>query len=82
MSIKARFFVAEFNEVVVGGGGRQATAVMRAVRRETDDNIQWSKYTPAGEIKMTVTQEEGGAFEAFRALMGKDVSITIDEIRV
>lgn len=80
MTIKARFFVAEFNKQIVSGGLYQATVVMRAVRRETDDNIAWAKYTPSGTVTLSVSQEAGGAYEAFESLLGHDVSLTFEPI--
>lgn len=85
MTIQARFYVAEFNEKAVaydataGVPVTVAEVVMNPVTRKTDvDNVDWSKYSPSGKFTITVTQREGGAFEAFRALLGKDVRILID----
>lgn len=80
MAIRARFYVAEFNEQATGGDQRQAKVVMRAVTRKTDDNIDWAKYSPSGEFWVMVSNQAGGAFESFRDLLGKDVSILISPI--
>lgn len=80
MSIKARFFISGFNKSVVSGGKRQALVTMTAVKRETDDNVSWAAYTPAGQIQMTVNEIEGGAYDVLEAALGKDVSITFDVI--
>ena len=87
MSIEARFYVAEFNERAMGtdattGEARtMASVVMNAVTRKMgEDNVQWSEYSPSGTFTIAVTQKEGGAYEAFRNLLGKDVRILIDGI--
>jgi hypothetical protein len=81
MAIRARFYVAEFNEQVIGGDQRQAKVVMRAVTRKTDDdNIDWARYSPSGEFWVMVSNQAGGAFESFHDLLGKDVSILISPI--
>jgi hypothetical protein len=84
MAIKARFYVAEFNKRVSGvnvdGTPKSiAQVIMQAVNRKTDDNINWSEYSPSGKFEILLTQKEGGAFETFESLLGKDVSITIEE---
>lgn len=85
MSIKARFYVSKFEKQVVGPvvDGKpalQALVTLNAVTRETDDNIQWAKYSPSGQITMSVSQEAGGAYEAFEELLGHDVSLTFEPI--
>lgn len=90
MSIEARFHVAEFNERVVGAidpetgkAKTMATVVMNAVTRKMgEDNVQWSEYSPSGTFTIAVTQKDGGAYEAFRDLMGHDVQILINPISV
>lgn len=72
--IKARFYVAE---VAKQAGGAHGRVVLNAVTRKTDDNIDWSVYTPSGSMTMTVNP---AALAAFDALLGKDVSISIEEI--
>lgn len=86
--IKARFYVARFEKTVIGRKSDddptpifQALVTLNAVtRKDTRDNIDWAKYSPAGTMTLTVSQMAGGAFEAFENLLGKDVSILIDEI--
>jgi hypothetical protein len=81
MSIEARFYVAEFNERAIGPDKTMANVVMNAVTRKMgEDNVQWSEYSPSGTFTIAVTQKEGGAYEAFRSLLGKDVRILIDGI--
>lgn len=87
MSIEARFYVAEFNERAIGTDAAtgepktMANVVLNAVTRKMgEDNVQWSEYSPSGKFEVAVTQKEGGAYEAFRSLLGKDVRILIDAI--
>jgi predicted aspartyl protease len=88
MSIEARFYVAEFNERAIGAANPEtgevatmANVVLNAVTRKMgEDNVQWSEYSPAGQMTISVTQKKGGAYEAFRNLLGKDVRILIDGI--
>lgn len=72
--INARFYVAEVGPQFAGQTGGQVT--LRAVVRATDDNIEWSKYTPSGELRISVTQD--AVFEMFGAHRGKDVAITME----
>jgi hypothetical protein len=88
MSIEARFYVAEFNERAIGAVNPEtgevktmANVVLNAVTRKMgEDNVQWSEYSPSGTFQIAVTQKEGGAYEAFRDLLGKDVRILIDAV--
>lgn len=86
MAIQARFYVAEFNERAVstssdGSVKTVADVTLNAVTRKMgEDNVQWSEYSPSGTFKICVTQKEGGAFQQFHDLLGKDVSILISEI--
>lgn len=83
MSIEARFYVAEFNERAIGNDAdgkpkTMASVVLNAVTRKMgEDNVQWSEYSPSGQMTIAVTQKEGGAYDAFRDLLGKDVKILI-----
>ena len=88
MAIKARFYVAKFDKQVIGRVSQedptpvlQALVTLNAVtRKDTRDNVDWAKYSPSGTITLMVSQQAGGAFEAFEALLGKDVSLTFEEI--
>lgn len=83
MAIKARFWVTEFNEKVVSGGGRVAQVVLSAVTRKTDDNVDWAAYTPAGRLELQVFERGSGgrvlpAYDEFRQLLGTDVIMTLE----
>lgn len=59
MSVRAKFFVAEINHRHINTPGDVcAEVVMQPVYGSHDgdgDNDRWSRYTPAGELKMTIT---------------------------
>jgi len=76
MSVAARFYVREIVKQQVSGGINH-TVKLSPVVRPTDDNKEWSKYTPSGDISMTVTQESAGAW--FEDRLGEDVSITFSD---
>lgn len=78
MAVKARFYVAEVNRKAYGASSQPyGEVVMQAVTRKTGDNVDWAQATPSGRFSMNVN---GPAMEIFDRLLGKDVSITIDEI--
>lgn len=52
MSVRAKFFVQETRQQAGGGGGVTLQVVCRG-----EDNKTWSKYTPSGQINMTVLNE-------------------------
>ncbi len=83
MSVKARFWVQKVDKQVVSGGAIQRTVHLQAVVRASglpgaDGNVEWSKYTPSGNLTMTVSQD--GAGEWFEERLSKDVAITFDDV--
>ena len=74
MAIKARFWV---REVTKYGNADNVKVSLSPVTRSTPDNVQWSKYTPSGEVILHVTDE--GAKQWFDQRLGKDVAITFDD---
>lgn len=83
--INARFYVSKFEKQVVGSSDGQPRlqgfVTLNAVtRKDTEDNVDWAKYSPAGQMTLSVSQEAGGAFAIFEHLLGKDVSIVMTEI--
>ena len=72
MAVNARFYVKELTKSAAGAGNLQVT--LAAVTRSTPDNVDWSKFTPSGEIRLFVTQE--GAQEFFERRLGQDIAIT------
>lgn len=55
MGVRAKFWVKEIRHM--GQGDVQADDMAEIVMAPVfdDDNKDWSKYTPQGELKMTVT---------------------------
>ena len=76
MAVKARFWV---REITKHGNVEQTTALLSAVtRKQGTDNVDWSQYTPSGELRISITTD--GAREWFEQRLGKDVSITFDDV--
>jgi hypothetical protein len=81
MAVKAQFFVhtitkhAQMTHIAV--------TLMPVVRAKplpgSEANTDWAKYTPSGKIEMNVSTESGAA-EWFESKLGKDVSITFDDV--
>lgn len=84
MGVAARFYVAEaavrHTGYAVGPNAPEPTheVILRASTRG-DENKSWARYTPNGEIRMTLSPEAGGAFDYFFARLGKDVAITFED---
>ncbi|MCC6855868.1 MAG: hypothetical protein IT189_07385 [Microbacteriaceae bacterium] len=74
-TIRARFYVAEVKKTAAFSG---VNVVLLPVVRPTDDNIDWSKFTPSGKFEMNVTNE--GAAATLEAALRKDVLITIEVV--
>jgi hypothetical protein len=69
MAVRAKFRVTGRREWTNGGYDKQLGGVevtLQAVYGEGDDdaNKQWSKYTPSGELKMSITNP--AAYEQFK----------------
>lgn len=77
MAVNARFYVHS----ILLTNTDYALVTMNPVTRNTEDNVQWAKYTPSGELKMNVNKTTG-ALEMFQAALveGKDIAITFDLI--
>ena len=74
MQVKALFYVQSVEKTAASGGSHATRVTLFPVTRATDDNVQWSKYTPSGKIEMTITAD--GAQEWFEEHLGEDVPIT------
>lgn len=64
MTIRAKFKVSRIAQVDLGNGNSQEEVTLAPVYGGSEENRQWSKFTPAGEIKMTITAE--GAIGQFK----------------
>lgn len=77
MQIKARFYVQSITKTNTEYLG----IVLNPVTRNTEDNVEWSKYTPSGKLEMNVHRSTGAAAEFERALdEHKDVAITFEVV--
>lgn len=79
MSVSARFWIRDFTRF---GNTENIRVVMAPVVRAHElpggeGNVDWSKYTPSGEITLNITAL--GAQEWFEQRIGKDVAITFDD---
>ncbi|GAB1358558.1 hypothetical protein MASR1M31_03360 [Porphyromonadaceae bacterium] len=63
MSVKAKFNVAELTKYGNGGGGK---VVLMPVVGNTDENQEFWKYTPAGQLEMVIDNPE--AFNEFEEM--------------
>lgn len=57
MAVKAKFEV----ESVTAYRGDQVNVTLRACTTGSEENKDWSKYTPNGKIEMTITNPDASA---------------------
>lgn len=81
MAVKARFWVQKVTKQAVSKGNINRTVELAPVIRPAqmegaDGNVDWSKYTPSGNITLVVTAD--GAGQWFESMIGEDVSITFE----
>lgn len=75
--IAARFWVTGVHVKAASQGERTYEVFLAPVIRGSDDsNINWSKYTPSGEFRFIVTQQEVGL--QFLDAIGSDVAINME----
>jgi hypothetical protein len=74
MAVKARFWI---RTITRHANTETSEVILGAVTRKTGDNVDWSKFTPSGELKLFVTND--GAREWFDARLGKDIALTFDD---
>lgn len=74
MSVTARFYISQVTKTTTDVLG----VTLMPVIRPTNDNIEWSKYTPSGKIEINVTAD--GARDWFEDRLGKDVSIIFGDV--
>jgi len=82
MSVAARFWVQSIKKSAIAGDSVSHEAILQPVIRPSgldgaDGNVQWSKYTPSGEIRLVITNEAAGKW--FEARIGQDVAISFDD---
>lgn len=76
MQVVARFKCAEKIERDNGGGDAPKIVDVRLVPTydEKGPNKEWSKWTPAGEFKMTITNDPASAY--FEVGVEYDITLT------
>lgn len=76
MAIKAKFFVIEIKHLHIHTPDEvMAEIELQAVTQTNEGNTSWSKYTPSGNIRMTVTNPN--AIAAFE--IGQSYSLTFEK---
>lgn len=75
MSVKARFYVSQVTRFA---NAQNINVVLHPVTRKTEDNVDWSKFTPSGKIELSVTNESTA--EWFEKHLGKDVAISFEAV--
>lgn len=76
--MKLCFWVQSVRLITSAGDGRHAEVILQAKYRTDGTNIEWSKYTPVGEMKFIVTQPEAVTYWLDR--LGKDQLFTASDI--
>lgn len=85
MAVKARFWVQSIKKTTVSGGNVAREVFLQPVVRAggqpgAEGNVDWSKYTPSGDMRLMVTAD--GAGQWFEDQLGKDVAITLSLIHI
>lgn len=76
MGVVARFFITQANVSQQHDGQIAADVTLKACQRSDQDNVSWTKWTPSGELTMTVLNPNAAAF--FRDNVGRDCTLTIE----
>ena len=69
-NVRARMFVSQ----VARQAGDTSTVSLRVVSRGTE-NASWSKFTPSGQVELTLTRLASPAFAFFNENVGKEVYV-------
>lgn len=91
MGTIARFVCTQRTETSMGGpsgrynespegyepGPDQVAVVLEPVQRATDDNVEWSRYTPVGRLEMTITNPD--AYRQF--VVGQDYYLELRKVQ-
>ena len=83
MAVQARFWVQSVKKTAAANAEVTREVILAPVIRAgglpgADGNVNWSKYTPSGEIRLVVTADAAGQW--FEDRIAKDVAITFDEV--
>ena len=74
--VAAKFWVQKVTKTKASAETVSREVILAPSLRKSDDNVQWSKYTPAGEIRLVITAD--GAGEWFEEHLGQDIDITFE----
>lgn len=76
MTVRAKFWVSEIRHQGPNSSEADpvATVTMQPVFGDTDENADWSKYTPSGKIEMCITNPN--AIEQFE--VGGEYLVTFE----
>lgn len=77
MAVEARFWVQSVKKTAAAGAGVTREVVLAPVVSPTQGNDNWSKYTPAGEIRLVVTVDDAGKW--FEDRIAKNLAITFTD---
>jgi hypothetical protein len=77
MAVAARFQITDVNKGIQSADGPSGVIFLRPDLSKNGGNEAWAKYTPAGEIRLSVN---GPAFPWFEERLGKVVAITFDDV--
>jgi hypothetical protein len=75
MGVQARFYVREVHLFAQEGNSKVILSPISGSKG--DENAQWSKYTPSGEITMSVTNPDATMW--FMVRRGKPLAISFDD---
>jgi hypothetical protein len=76
MSVVCKFKVASKTEIPTSDGDRACQIQMRPDYGDSEENKSWSKYTPCGQIDLTITNP--AAIDALE--LGEEYLITFEKI--
>lgn len=83
MAVQARFWVQSVKKTKVSDGFAREVIMAPVIRPSNIEggkgNVEWSKYTPSGEIRLVVTDERAGQWYEDR--IGEDIAILMDDPR-
>lgn len=83
MAVQARFWVQSVKKTAVSGGDVAREVVLAPVIRGgglpgAEGNVDWSKYTPSGEMRLMVTADAAGKW--FEDRIAKDIAISFTDV--
>jgi hypothetical protein len=82
VKVLARFWVQSVKKSAASGGDVTREVILQPVIRAgglpgAEGNVNWSKYTPSGEIRLVVTADAAGTW--FEERIAKDIAIEFSD---